>query len=191
MKNVLKSLVAISGFISLIATNSIFVSAHEKLLPSAGFTELTEFTEEEALAAYTEKIEEETKALELKMMACIIWSEAGNQCEAGKQAVGIVVMNRVEDEANFGSTVEEVIYWPGQFRPRYDKTLNKAFEIYDTHLPDYEWERMELCIEAAKYAMNGNKMVIYNGKEIDMSSYYYFARHWSKASIRIEDHDFR
>lgn len=191
MKNVLKNLVAISGFISLIATNSISVSAHEKLLPSAGFTELTEFTEEEALAAYTEKIEEETRALELKMMACIIWCEAGNQCEAGKQAVGIVVMNRVEDEANFGSTVEEVIYWPGQFRPRYDKTLNKAFEIYDTHLPDYEWERMELCIEAAKYAMNGNKMVIYNGEEIDMSNYYYFARHWKNKKIRIEDHDFK
>lgn len=184
-------MVAISGFIALIATNSISINAHGKDLPTAGFATLTEFTEEEALAAYTEKIEEEIAAQELKLMSSIIYCEAGNQCEAGKQAVGIVVMNRVEDEANFGSTVEEVIYWPGQFRPRYDKTLNKAFEIYDTHLPDYEWERMELCIEAAKYAMNGNKMVIYNGEEIDMSNYYYFARHWKNKKIRIEDHDFR
>ena len=191
MKKIFKNLVVISGFITLITTNSISVSAHENLLPSAGFIELIQFTEEEALVAYTEKIEEETKALELKIMSCIIWCEAGNQCEAGKQAVGIIVMNRVEDEANFGSTIEEVIYWPGQFRPRTDGTLQKAFSIYDTHTPDYEWERMELCIEAAKYAMDGNKIVTYNGKEIDMSSYYYFARHWSKASIRIEDHDFR
>lgn len=191
MRNIFKHMVAISGFIALIATNSISINAYGKDLPTAGFATITEFTEEEALAAYTEKIEEEIAAQELKLMSSIIWCEAGNQCEAGKQAVGIVVMNRVEDEANFGSTVEEVIYWPGQFRPRYDKTLNKAFEIYDTHLPDYEWERMELCIEAAKYAMNGNKMVIYNGKEINMSNYYYFARHWKNKEIRIEDHDFR
>lgn len=185
MKKIFKNLVAISGFIALIATNSISINAHGKDLPIAGFTTLTEFTEEEALAAYTEKIEEEIAAQELKLMSSIIYCEAGNQCEAGKQAVGIVVMNRVEDEANFGSTVEEVIYWPGQFRPRYDKGLNKAFRMYDNG------ELPEECIEAARYALVGNKTVVYKGEEIDMSSYYYFARHWSKASIRIEDHDFR
>ena len=94
-------------------------------------------------------------------------------------------MNRVEDEANFGSTVEEVLYCPGQFRPRNDKGLNKAFRMYDNG------ELPEECIEAARYALVGNKTVVYKGEEIDMSSYYYFARHWSKASIRIEDHDFR
>ena len=185
MRNIFKHTVAISGFIALIATNSISINAHGKDLPIAGFATLTEFTEEEALAAYIEKIEEEITAQELKLMSSIIYCEAGNQCEAGKQAVGIVVMNRVEDEANFGSTVEEVIYWPGQFRPRYDKGLNKAFRMYDNG------ELPEECIEAARYALVGNKTVVYKGEEIDMSSYYYFARHWSKASIRIEDHDFR
>ena len=185
MKKCFKHMVAISGFITLIATNSISINAHGKDLPTAGFVTITEFTDEEALAAYTEKIEEEINAQELKLMSAIIYCEAGNQCEAGKQAVGIVVMNRVEDEANFGSTVEEVLYWPGQFRPRNDKGLNKAFYMYDNG------ELPEECIEAARYALAGNKTVVYKGEEIDMSGYYYFARHWSKARRRIEDHDFR
>ena len=192
MNNILKQTVAISGFFTLIATNSISVNAHEKMLPSVGIvSEIQNFTEEEALAAYTEKVEEEINEEELKILSSIIWCEAGNQCEAGKQAVGIVVMNRVEEEANFGSTIEEVIYYPGQFRSRGDKGLAKAFSIYDTHLPDYEWERMQLCIEAAKYALAGNKVVQYNGREIDMSEYYYFARKWAKARVRIQDHDFK
>lgn len=45
-------------------------------------------------------------------LACLIHSEAGNQSEEGKVAVGSVVMNRVK---YFDKTVEEVIYDPGQF----------------------------------------------------------------------------
>ena len=35
---------------------------------------------------------------ELRLMSTIIYLEAGNQCYAGKQAVGIVVMNRVRSK---------------------------------------------------------------------------------------------
>lgn len=122
---------------------------------------------------------------ELRLMSAIIYCEAGNQCEAGQQAVGIVVMNRVADEANFGSTVEEVIYCPGQFRPEDDGQLNKALRKYDKGILS------QSCINAAKYALLNNKTVTYNGQEINMEDIYYFARNLSNETLRIEDHDFK
>ena len=122
---------------------------------------------------------------ELRLLSAIIYCEAGNQCEAGQQAVGIVVMNRVADEANFGSTVEEVIYEPGQFRPRNNGKLNKALRRYDIGTLPQD------CIEAAKYALLNNKTVTYNGQEINMENLYYFARNMKNEVLRIQDHDFK
>ena len=175
-----KRLAAIIVVIVMMTTNPITSNAEE--LPSVGIADII-YSEEYEIPVYNEE--------ELRLMASIIWCEAGNQCEAGKQAVGIVVINRVENEDHFGSTIKEVIYAPGQFRPKNDGRLNQAFNIYDTQSPDYEWERMLLCIEAAKYAMDGNKVIIYEGQEIDMSPYYYFATHWDQAKITVQDHDFR
>jgi hypothetical protein len=47
------------------------------------------------------------------------------------------------------------------------------------------------CVDAAKYAMDGNNTVVYEGVEIDMTPYLYFATHWSSAKLRIQDHDFK
>lgn len=125
-------------------------------------------------------------AEDLKLMSCIIWHEAENQCEAGKQAVGIIIMNRLEDDSeDWGDTIEEVVYKPGQFANAKGKAMKKAFEMYD------KGELSSECINAALYALNGNKIINYNDKEIDMSKYFYFARHWDAAKIRIQDHDFR
>ena len=185
MKNVLKHLVAIGVICTSIVANSVIAHATDTLFPQVGVqTIIQDITEDEAKWAYAKELGT-INSDELRLMSAIIWCEAGNQCEAGQQAVGIVVMNRVADEANFGSTVEEVIYWPGQFRPRDDGRLNKALKMYDNG------ELPEDCIKAARYALLGNDTVNYNGQEIDMSEILYFARELSNASLRIEDHDFR
>lgn len=175
------------GIVSVsIATNSMTTYATDDLLPQVGISEMiSDITEDQAKWAYAKELGERIDREELRLMSAIIWCEAGNQCEAGKQAVGIVVMNRVADEANFGSTVEEVIYYPGQFRPKDDGQLNKALKMYDIGTLPQE------CIEAATFALMGNKTVTYNGQEIDMSELYYFARNLSNETIRIEDHDFK
>lgn len=76
----------------------------------------------------------------VKLLACIIQSEAGNQGYIGKVAVGAVVMNRVKD-TRFPDTIKEVIYAPGQFDPVRFGTLSSK--------PSDE------CIKAAIAAMEG------------------------------------
>lgn len=51
-----------------------------------------------------------------RLMAAIIFCEAGNQSYEGQVAVGAVVMNRVRSSA-YPNTIREVIYQSGQFTP--------------------------------------------------------------------------
>ena len=67
----------------------------------------------------TSKIEDTLKEEEEraeKLLASIIFCEAGNQSFTGQVAVGAVVLNRMANEA-YPDTREEVIYQPGQFCP--------------------------------------------------------------------------
>ena len=67
----------------------------------------------------TSKIEDTLKEEEEraeKLLAAIIFCEAGNQSFTGQVAVGAVVLNRMANEA-YPDTMEEVIYQPGQFCP--------------------------------------------------------------------------
>lgn len=180
-----KRLVAISIIYKTLAANFIVGYAADTLFPQVGVqTIVQDITEDQARWAYAKELGEMIDPDELRLMSAIIWCEAGNQCEAGQQAVGIVVMNRV-DEASFANSVEDVIYETGQFRPKTDGRLNKALGMYDAGtLPND-------CIEAAIYALVGHKIVTYNNQEIDMSEYLYFARHWKNSKLTIEDHDFK
>ena len=118
-------------------------------------------------------------------MSAIIFAEAGNQCEAGQQAVGIVIMERVRCENYFEDDVVSVIYEPGQFSPVRNGTLDKALARYDNGtLP-------ESCIEAAKYALNGNTIVNYNNTEYDLQGYLFFSRYVKNCRLQIQDHQFK
>ena len=67
----------------------------------------------------TSKIEDTLKEEEEraeKLLASIIFCEAGNQSFTGQVAVGAVVLNRMANEA-YPDPMEEVIYQPGQFCP--------------------------------------------------------------------------
>ena len=74
-----------------------------------------------AVLEHEEKIEEETtEAVTLeddqkKILAYCTMAEAGNQSEEGKRLVIDVILNRVDCIYFPGDTVEEIVFWPGQF----------------------------------------------------------------------------
>lgn len=100
--------------------------------------------EEEARRVAEEAARQERVALE-KLMASIIFCEAGNQSHEGQVAVGAVIMNRVRDGA-FPDTVEEVVYQSGQFGPVATGWLDKVRST-DGYT--------EAAMQAAKEALDG------------------------------------
>ena len=73
------------------------------------------------MAAQTAPISTE----ELKLLANIIYCEAGSESYVGKVAVGNVIMNRVKS-ASQPNTITEVIYAKGQFSPVRNGSLQRA-----------------------------------------------------------------
>ena len=96
-----------------------------------------------------EQIKEEQKASQVKLLAALIYCEAGNQPYAGKVAVGAVVMNRIESR-RFPNTLEGVIYQGGQFTPA--RTGKLARVLSSNRIPS-------ACYDAAYDALNGDDPV--------------------------------
>lgn len=84
-----------------------------------------------------------------KLLAAIIYCEAGNQSMEGKIAVGNVVLNRVKS-SRFPDTISEVIYQKGQFTPAGSGWLNSV--LRKNSIP-------ESCYEAADRALAGERPV--------------------------------
>ena len=84
-----------------------------------------------------------------KLLASIIFCEAGNQPYEGQVAVGAVVMNRVESEI-YPNSVEEVIYQSGQFGPAVTGWLDQL-RACDGYTPE--------TFQAALDAMSGSDPV--------------------------------
>ena len=80
-----------------------------------------------------------------KMLAALIYCEAGNQPYEGKVAVGAVVMNRVAS-GRFPNSIKEVIYQRGQFTPAMNGKLDRI--IVSGRIP-------ASCYEAARAALSG------------------------------------
>ncbi|MDE6738833.1 MAG: cell wall hydrolase [Lachnospiraceae bacterium] len=118
--------------------------------------------EGETLAAIKKREEEERQAKltanrgavivggdDLRLLAALIYCEAGSETSNGKLAVGAVVMNRVRSGA-YPNTISGVIFASGQFTP----ALNgKVARVYTNgNIP-------ESCYEAAQAAINGETNV--------------------------------
>ncbi len=84
-----------------------------------------------------------------KLMAAIIFCEAGNQPYDGKVAVGAVIMNRVES-GRYPNTIKEVIYQRGQFTPAMTGKLARV--LASGRIP-------ASCYEAARDALAGESPV--------------------------------
>lgn len=85
---------------------------------------------------------------ETRLLAALIYCEAGNQPYEGMLGVGAVVMNRVKSPAYPGS-IYGVIYSSGQFTPAMS---GKVARVYEGNIPD-------ACIQAAQAAINGETSV--------------------------------
>ena len=84
-----------------------------------------------------------------KLLAAIIYCEAGNQSMQGKIAVGNVVLNRVNSR-KFPNTISKVIYQKGQFTPAGSGWLKKV--LNGGKIP-------QSCYEAADRALAGERPV--------------------------------
>ena len=92
---------------------------------------------------------EQVKCDQVKLLAALIFCEAGNQPYDGKVAVGAVVMNRVRS-GRFPNTMEGVIYQRGQFTPAMTGKLARV--ISGNRIP-------AACYEAAEAALNGENPI--------------------------------
>ncbi len=79
-----------------------------------------------------------------RLLAALIFCEAGNQGYEGQLAVGATVMNRVRSGA-YPNSISGVIYASGQFTPALNGRLARA---YGNSIPDS-------CFTAAREALNG------------------------------------
>lgn len=121
---------------------------------------------------------------DIRYLSAIIYAEARDQCIAGQQAVGIIVMNRVESD-QFANSIYDVIYQKGQFTPTINGSLTKALSLYDSE------NFLDECINAAIYSLYGNKTVEYNNTIYDLTDYFFFSRYISNAKLIIQDHMFK
>ena len=131
--------------------------------------------------------DDEYTSREVKMMASIIFCEAGNQSYAGKLAVGIVIMNR--NSRKFPNSVEKVIRQRGQFTPVRTGKYSRELKKYSKGA--YKKGARAQCVKAAKQALAGRDTVRYKGKNIRMNQYLFFSQHLRNAKLRIGGHDFK
>lgn len=102
---------------------------------------------------------------EAQLMALCIWAEARGEGEAGRIAVGSVIMNRAdygkEHEGwgrRFGNTIHSVILAPAQFSwtlgmdPQYTRCVNIAKDFDGAH---YDHPNLEIMHQAAQGLLSG------------------------------------
>ena len=82
---------------------------------------------------------------DVKLLAALIYCEAGGESYEGKLAVGSVVMNRLRSGA-YPSTISGVIYASGQFTPALNGKVARVY--YNETVPDS-------CYEAANQVLGG------------------------------------
>jgi len=118
-----------------------------------------------------EKTEKKSKknysSADVKLLACLIYTEAGNQSYKGKLAVGNVVVNRIKSSA-FPNTMKKVIYQPYQFGVCGNHRLAEALNSYSRHWGVGD-SVFNSCVKAAKQALEGNSAT--------GTSYYFFCRY--------------
>lgn len=105
---------------------------------------------EKAIEAGKEKVEEKkANAAEFerqkKLLAALIFCEAGNQPYKGQVAVGAVVMNRIAS-SKYPNDIDSVIYQRGQFGPARTGKLNRVLN---------SGSYTATSLQAAEDALNG------------------------------------
>jgi spore germination cell wall hydrolase CwlJ-like protein len=169
------------------------------IAPEKDATVIEEEDDSDKDAAEEEKDKEEdtVSAKDLRLLACLIYSEAGNQNYEGMLAVANVVLNRVKSDAYWHvNTVEQAIYdrkWSVQFgvTVKNSKTgtsmMDKALKLYDTRKftganPEAQKKALNKAIKAAKAALSGKN---------NIGNYLCFQNKYSAKSIKKRYSDYR
>lgn len=125
-----------------------------------------------AVYAAANKNKASYSANDVKYLACLIYTESGNQPYKGKVGVANVVMNRVHSKKwSHVNTIKEVIYdrkWSVQFGVTVggkNSPMSKALSNYSSLKGK---SQMKSCIKAAKDALNGNNVV---GNRLSFTGY--------------------
>lgn len=145
---------------------------------------LTSKTDKSVFARVRIKVKNRYSKSDLRLMASIIYSEAGNESYAGQKAVGIVIMNRIKSK-DFPNTLKGVLYQSGQFSPTRNGSLNRSLARYD------RGEMSRKSIKAARATLNCDKYVTINKKSIDMSNCLFFSGYVSGHKLQIGSHQFK
>lgn len=120
---------------------------------------------------------------ELKLLACLVHAEAGNQSYEGKLAVANVVLNRVKS-SKYPDSIYKVIYQSGQFSVASSGSLTKQLDQYS----NYNSSSQKLSIQAAKDALAGVNNV---GSRLYFNRYSKsLANNHSSNGLKIQDHLF-
>jgi spore germination cell wall hydrolase CwlJ-like protein len=159
-----------------------------------------EESEEEVIEEEDDKdiAEEEPSYSEsdLRLLACLVYTEAGNQNYNGMLAVANVVLNRVKSDAYWHvDTVKEVIYdnkWSVQFAVTIKNRsgvsmMDKALKLYDSRKftgsnPEAQKKALNKAIKAAKAALTGTN---------NIGSYLCFQNKRSASSIKKKYSDYK
>lgn len=130
--------------------------------------------DKDALEEEKDEKEDSISEKDLRLLACLVYSEAGNQSYEGMLAVANVVLNRVKSNAYWHvNTVEQAIYdrkWSVQFgvTVKNSKTgmsmMDKALKLYDTRKftganPEAQKKALNRAIKAAKDALKGKNNI--------------------------------
>ena len=103
---------------------------------------------------------------EIDLLAVLVYAEAGNQPDEGKEAVANVVLNRVDSET-FPNSVLDVVFQRNQFTTTFDGALEKAWSKVDKSCYDAVQRAREsrkypdlIYFTAGGYGKYGHKSVI-------------------------------
>lgn len=118
----------------------------------------------------------------LKLLACLVHAESGNQPYEGKLAVANVVLNRVRS-SSYPNSIKSVVYQPGQFSVTASGSLQKQLDHYDS----YSTTSQKLSIDAARSALEGHNNI---GNALYFNRYSANREDSVSDSKRIEDHLF-
>lgn len=120
---------------------------------------------------------------QVKYLAALIYTEAGNQSYKGKVAVANVVLNRVDSEKITAEKIRDVIYAPNQFSVVRNGSFERAMDNYNSFDSANEKE----CIKAAKAALDGKNYV---GNRKYFTRYTKSLANSHLSGIKIQDHYF-
>lgn len=131
-----------------------------------------------------------------KLLASIIYCEAGNQSYEGNMAVGLVIMNRLYN-SSFPSTIREIVYQKNQFTPARNGSLTKAQKNYATLVnDDCKKAAAEIMEQFKSYKKGDTVYLTLNDKETEfpylffMTKAAYTSAGRTAPYIQIGDHVF-